>query len=172
LHLLEPDWSGYHLVSAGVVVDIVVIVAPVVAVVVVSVALVFIIEVVVVTVAPVVIVDVVVVAGSLEQSLNAFQDILALQHVSTDSNPVSHGLIFPPHDGSPSQSRTHMPLFQSTYQTGEVGDFVSRLEGLVVGPAVVGLPVGDLEGEDVGFGGVGDPDGASEGGVVGPSVGD
>ena len=90
------------------VVDIVVIVAPVVAVVVVSVALVFIIEVVVVTVAPVVIVDVVVVAGSLEQSLNAFQDILALQHVSTDWNPVSHDLIFPPHDGSPSQSRTHL----------------------------------------------------------------
>jgi len=161
LHLLEPDWSGYHLVAAGVVVDVVVTIAPVV-----------IVEAVVASVAPVVIVEVVVVTGSLEQSLKAFQDILALQHVSTVWNLWSHDLIFPPHGCSPSQSRTHMPLFQSTYQTGEVGDFVTLLEGLAVGLAVVGLPVGDLEGEVVGFAVVGDTEGALEGGVVGPSVGD
>ena len=76
--------------------------------VVVSVARVVSVEVVVVSVAPVVIVEVVVVTGSLEQSSKAFQDILALQHISTVWNPLSHDLIFPPHDGSPPQSLTHL----------------------------------------------------------------
>ena len=52
--------------------------------------------------------------GMYEQSLNAFQLILALQHITTVGNADSHdSLLLLPHGCSPTQSATHLHLYLS-----------------------------------------------------------
>jgi hypothetical protein len=55
--------------------------------------------------------------GMYEQSWNAFQLILALQHNITVGNAVSHeSLLLLPHGCSPTQSATHLHLYLSKEQ--------------------------------------------------------
>ena len=52
--------------------------------------------------------------GMYEQSWNAFQLILALQHITTVGNADSHeSLLLLPHGCSPTQSATHLHLYLS-----------------------------------------------------------
>ena len=52
--------------------------------------------------------------GMYEQSWNAFQLKLALQHTTTVGNAVSHeSLLLVPHGCSPTQSATHLHLYLS-----------------------------------------------------------
>ena len=58
--------------------------------------------------------DALVTVGMFEQSLNAFQLKLALQHTATVGNAVSHeSLLLVPHGCSPTQSATHLHLYLS-----------------------------------------------------------